>query len=36
MLYAYELIEHFIFGGKAVLKKKRLEQFFKKTKKILR
>ena len=33
MLYAYELIEHFIFGGKAVLKKKRLEQFFKKLKK---
>ena len=33
MFYAYELIEHFIFGGKAVLKKKRLEQFFKKLKK---
>ena len=35
MLYAYEMVEHFIFGGKAVLKKKRLEQFFKKTKKNL-
>ena len=30
MLYAYEMIEHFIFGGKAVLKKKKARAVFQK------